>query len=126
MKLLTLLSARAVLKNHINDKLPTRLAYKLMKLIKASDTEGAFYDEKMKKIIDEFADRDDGGNVKMKKNDVVIKPDKLNECNAAITDLQQTEVDKPDISFTVEELEPLEVSISEIAALDDFITSDGG
>lgn len=126
MELLTLLSARAVIKNHINDKLPTRLAYKLMKLTKASDSEGAFYDEKMNKIITEFADRDADGKIKTKKNDVVINPDKLTECNAAIKELQQMEVDKPDISFTIEELEPLSVSISEIAALDDFIVSDGG
>lgn len=53
MKLNKLIQVRRVLAEHANEPIPTMLAYKILKFMKASDTEGAFYDKKLKEIIDE-------------------------------------------------------------------------
>ena len=51
MKLNKLLQVRKVLSDHANEPIPTMLAYKILKFMKASDTEGAFYEQKLNGII---------------------------------------------------------------------------
>ena len=51
MKLYKLLRARKILGDHMHEQLPAPLAYKIMKFIKASENEGAFYNEKFNEIV---------------------------------------------------------------------------
>ena len=64
MKLNKLLQARKVLSEHANEPIPTMLAYKILKFMKASDTEGAFYDQQLKEIIGKYAKKNDKGDRK--------------------------------------------------------------
>lgn len=54
MKLDKLLQVRKVLGDHANEPVPTMLAYKILKFMKGSDTESAFYDQKLKEIIEKY------------------------------------------------------------------------
>lgn len=54
MKLNKLLQVRRVLSEHANEPIPTMLAYKILKFMKSSDTEGAFYDAKLQEIIEQY------------------------------------------------------------------------
>ena len=121
MKLINLIATRKILIGHAGDKIPALTAYKIMKFFKASDTEEAFYNEKMKEIIDEYAEKDAEGNPISKVNGVQIKKDCIVECNKIIKELQETEVDKPKFELKLNELDALKFSVEEIAALDEFI-----
>lgn len=122
MKLTTLLQARRVFLEHSNDKMPASLAYKFMKAIKASDNEDAFYSEKLKNIIDTYGLRDESGNIVPNKNGSVnVQPEKIDECNAKVKELEDTEVDAPTVHFSIEELGDLEFTVKELFLLDEYI-----
>ena len=58
MKLIDKVAANRVLMEHVNDKLPVFIAYKLMKLLKGLEEDVNFYRTKMSEIIDEYAEKD--------------------------------------------------------------------
>lgn len=125
MKLNKLLQARKVLSEHANEPIPTMLAYKILKFMKASDTEGAFYDKKLKEIIDEYGKKDESGKIIYADGRVSISPDHLDDCQKAIDELGATDVDVPNISFTIQELTPINFSVSELYSLDEIIIEEG-
>lgn len=125
MKLNKILQVRKVLSEHANEPIPTMLAYKILKFMKLSDTEGAFYDQKFKEIIDKYAKRDSNGKVQSAGEQIRIMPDKIKECQEAIIDLENTEIDAPKITFTIEELTPINFSVSELYLLDEIIIEEG-
>lgn len=121
MKLNKLLQARKVLGKHANEPIPTLLAYKILKFMKASDTEGAFYDDKLKDIIMKYGERDESGNLVNSNAGVNIARDKIEECENEIKELDETDVEKPQITFTIQELTPINFSVSELYSLDELI-----
>lgn len=121
MKLNKLLQARKVLEKHANEPIPTLLAYKILKFMKASDTEGAFYNDKLKEIIMKYGERDDSGNLINSNGGVNIARDKIEECEKEIKELDETDVEKPQITFTIQELTPINFSVSELYSLDELI-----
>jgi hypothetical protein len=122
MKLKDLILAKKTIQSHTQDKMPSRLAYKMMKLLKASESEDAFYNEKMKQIVNEFALKNEDGTIRFTDDGgVLVKNDMLENFNAAITELEEMQVDIPEIKFTLSELESINFSISEMFTLDEFI-----
>ena len=53
MKLNKLIGIRNILVAHANDRVYAKVAYKMMKFIKASEDEDAFYNTKLKELIEE-------------------------------------------------------------------------
>ena len=49
MKLINLIATRNILSEHAGEKAPALTSYKIMKLLKASDTEDAFYNEQLRR-----------------------------------------------------------------------------
>lgn len=121
MKLSKLLQIRKILGIHSQEKVPTILAYKIMKFIKASEQEGAFYNEKFRKIIEKYSEKDEKGNPVLDGNNIKLNQETAEECTKAVYELENTEVEVPNVSFTINELEPLAFSVSEMFILDDLI-----
>ena len=88
--------------------LPVKTAYKFSKLFNVLDKEAHFYSEELNKLIMEYAERDETGAPKMIDNGTGVQ--------------LQKDVDVPDVSFTLEELDKLELSIEEFDLLFPFIT----
>lgn len=114
MKLIKLLEARNILMAKANESVPVALAYKVMKLIKASDEEFGFYNEKLRELLESCQERDENGNPKYTEQGVQIKKDCIEEFRAKINELDNTEVETPHIIFTIEELAPLTFSAREM------------
>lgn len=114
MKLIDLLKARKVLDDHSAESIPTTLAYKIVKFIKATDVEANFYQEQIKILIDKYATKDENGNIN-------VLPENAEEWNVAITELQNTLIDTPAIRFNLIELEPLMFSVADMFALNELI-----
>lgn len=126
MKLIDLIRARNVFLTHANDKvLFAKVAYKMVKFVKASKDEDAFYNAKIKELIDIYAERDSAGAcVADSRGNIKIDPQKLQECRDAINELEQTDVEAPKITFTTDELAGLRLSMTDMFALDAFITEE--
>ena len=123
MKLIDKLAANRVLMEHVNDKLPVFIAYKLMKLLKGLEEDVNFYRTKMSEIIDEYAEKDPNGQALQSQNGgVIIQNGKVDECNAKIKELEEMPVeDNGDIKFALDELAPINFSINEMLSLECYI-----
>ena len=123
MKLIAKVAANRVLMEHVNDKLPVFIAYKLMKLLKGLEEDVNFYRTKMSEIIDEYAEKDPNGQALQSQNGgVIIQNGKVDECNAKIKELEEMPVeDNGDIKFALDELAPINFSINEMLSLECYI-----
>lgn len=125
MKLYELLQLRTVISSRIsqNENLPAGLAYKIMKLIKNTQNDVDFYQEKYSDIIQQYAERDDKGQLIQieDRQGIKIQEDKKDECVQKLFELNNTEVDKINIKFSLAELEPYEFSIADMSVLDEVI-----
>lgn len=120
MKLYQILNLPHVYETILEKNLPFSLAYKLNKLAEAVNKELEFYRNSMTKLVDEYAEKENGQPVFLENGDIKIIPEKITECQKRINELQNVEI-TIDISFTPEELEPLEMSIKDLQNLMPFI-----
>lgn len=123
MKLIDKVAANRALMEHINDKLPVFVAYKLMKLLKSLEEDVNFYRTKMSEIIDEYAEKDPNGQaLQSQHGGVIIQNGKADECNTKIKELENMEVeDNSNIKFVLEELSSINFSINEMLSLECYI-----
>ncbi len=108
-----------------NQKLPIKTAYKFHKLAAAITKELDYYYSELQKIIKQYAVVDEETGQPVQTEDglgIRIQPDKNDECVARLQELQELDVTLPDITFTLEELEPLNLTIDDFDGLSAFIT----
>lgn len=106
-----------------NTKLPLKTAYKLNKLFIQINEELSFYQQKFTEIINEFGKRDENGELMYSSNktSVEIMDGRRLECQQKIEELQNLEVNIEGTEFTTDELESLNLTISEVECLMPFI-----
>lgn len=104
-------------------KLPMKVAYRLAQLAKAADNEMQFYRDKLQAIVMEYGEMDSNGQPVPTEDGEGIKLKSGSEaaCYKAMQELQEIEINMPDIFFTVEELDTIELSAIEISTLLPFI-----
>ena len=123
MNIITLINSANIFERFAQTKLSSKLAYKIMKFCKSVAIEEEFYNTKRNEIINMYAVKDAEGQIVVGDDGMIsIVPDKLAEANTAIQELNAIEVEAPNIKFTLDELEGLELSIAEMFVLDEFIT----
>lgn len=104
--------------------LPLKGAYKINKIKKAVEKEGEFYQEKFQEIVDQYAQKDENGEVVLSedRSQIMIKEGVVEECNKALTDLQELEVEIDNYGLKLEDLgENLECTPEELEALMPFM-----
>lgn len=121
MKLIELLEARFSIHSLSKEKMPVKLAYRFTKFLKETNTEEDFYKEKLQEILLKYGEKDENGNYVVTPTGRKIREDAKDECFAAVVELESTEVDKPDISFTINELGELKMSPETMNSLFAFI-----
>lgn len=107
-----------------NTNLPLKGAYKINKIRKAVDKESEFYSTKFQEIVDKYAKKDEDGNLIFSEDgaQIIIQEDLIAECNQALMDLQQLEVEIDNYNLTIEDLgEDLECTPDELEALMPFM-----
>ena len=101
-----------------NTKLPLKTTYKFTRLMKRAEEALNFYQQKFTEIVEEFGVKEDG---EYKLTDdgqsIIIIPGKEAECNERIAELRNLEIEIDNIKFTIEELDPLNVTIAELNRL---------
>jgi hypothetical protein len=103
--------------------LPFKTVHKLSKLSKAIEEEIGFYREKMAELIEQYAQKDDEGNYVYINDgrDIAIIPDKIQECQAKIHELETMEIELPNIKFSVDEFENTTLTVDELQPILPFI-----
>lgn len=99
-----------------DEKLAIKTAYRLTKLTKAIENELGFYREKLQAIINQYAQLDENGKPVPTEDGagVKLRPETEADCYAAIYELQDIEVELPDIKFTFDEFEGTQLTIAQI------------
>ena len=123
MKLYELLEARAVINKNIDQtkSISAPLAYKIMKLIKNTQNDCDFYQEKFNAILNEYGEKDEDGQLIQADGGVKIQDGKMEECTSKVNELNNTEVELPKIRFTLKELEPYNFSVIDMVKIDELI-----
>lgn len=106
-----------------DQKMPTKTAYKLAKIAKEVEGEISFYQEKLRKIVLEHGLLDEQGNPVPTEDGMGIKLREGHEqaCNDAMEELQSIEVVIGNYALTLEELDSLEISLTEMGYIMPFI-----
>lgn len=106
-----------------SNPLPFKTAHKLSKLSKAIEEEIGFYREKMAELIEQYAQKDNDDNYVYINDgrDIAIIPDKIQECQAKIHELETMEIELPDIKFSADEFENTTLTVDELQSILPFI-----
>jgi hypothetical protein len=105
--------------NSIADiKLPLKTTYKFTRLMKRAEEELTFYQEKFREIVEDYGVKE-SGQYKLTPDgqSIAIIPGKEVECNTKLAELRNLDVLIDGIKFSIEELEGIDVSISELSCL---------
>lgn len=104
--------------------LPLKGAYKLNKIKKGLEKETEFYTEKFQEILDKYGQKDENGNFVFSEDNqqILIVDGKMEECNKALDELQNLEVQIENYNFKLEDLgEDIECTPEELEALMPFM-----
>ena len=118
MKMYEVLDLQVLYNSIANVKLPLKTTYKFTRLMKRAEEEVAFYQEKFREIVEEYGVKENG-EYKLTPDgmSIVIIPGKEAECNSKLAELRNLDVSIEGITFTIDELEKIDVSIQELSCL---------
>ena len=118
MKMYEILELQNLYNSISNIKLPLKTTYKFTRLMKRAEEEINFYQEKLCEIIEEYGVKENGEyKLTSDGQSIVIIPGKEVECNKKLAELRNLDVLIDGIKFSIEELEGIDVSISELSCL---------
>lgn len=95
--------------------------YKMAKFMKATEDDYSFYVKQYQDIMNDCALRGEDGNIKHDGERVALNPSKVDEYVRRMEELDGQEVECPSITFSVDELEPFDLSVDALLALDPII-----
>ena len=106
-----------------DQKLSVRTAYNLAVLMRAIETEMEFYRKKFQEIIMEYGELDEKGNPipVAEGNGVKLRQGVEAECYKALEELQNLEIALPNVFFTLEDFNNVELTVNDIGAIIPFI-----
>lgn len=95
--------------------------YKLLKIKKAIDEEEEIYQQQLERLR-EYCLKDENGNlIRNEDGGYAIDNEKAEECERIINEINNIQVQIPDLYFSLDELTPLQLTFSELEAFDQLI-----
>lgn len=96
--------------------------YKFIKIKKAIQNEEQIYQEQLKLNCESFFEKDNNGQPIINKDGAFkIKAECLNECYLLMSQMNSFQVQLPDIYFSLDELEGLNLPLEDLSILEPFI-----
>lgn len=108
----------------INSKVySAKVTYKLSKLFAAVMKESEFYAAQVNKLVNLYGQHDENGQLIFTEDQqgIRVQPDKLNEFQNKMTELLELKIDLPDITFTLDEVGELSLSLQQFNLFLPFI-----
>ena len=125
MTIFQLISVSETLQTIVDQKLPFSLAYKFAKLAKLVDENREFYGQSINKLINEYGEKDENGELKQVEGGFTIKPDLIGEFNEEVNKLQSIEVTDEYPTFTFSDFEDkIELTPRDLILLEPFIKTE--
>lgn len=121
MKLGTIETLYNTLSSLKEKEMPIRLSYKFTLILDKIDCEYNFFISEMRKIINKYGLKDENGEFIQENGNIKINPDSINLAEKALQELHETEITLPDVTFTLDELETLNIKPADLRALLPFI-----
>ena len=102
---------------------PLKGAYKLNKIKKAIAKETEFYGEKFQEIVDKYAQKNENGEVVFSDDggQILIQDGMVEECNKALDDLQNLEVEIDNCNLKLEDLGDIQCTPEQLEAIMPFM-----
>lgn len=110
-----------VFQSFIEQKLAFNLSYKIMKLLTSLENDIKFYNQKIQELLDNCAKKDEEGKYIENNGSISIQEDKFQDFQKEYQEIQECEIEIPNIKFTMEELNNLEISPKEAYILKSII-----
>ena len=107
-------------------KIPVKTAYKLNKLTNAINEHAAFYQEQIRNLLQDHAEKDAEGEY-IYTNDnigVKIKKESQQEFVEKVNELLTLDVELPDITFSIEEFGNIELTMESFNIITPFLTEE--
>lgn len=104
-----------------NRVVSARLAYKLAKLSKAISEDINFYQEKYIEYLEMFGEKDEKGDFVSVSGNIKIISGLEQECKEKFNELNSIEVEIPNIKFSLEELEQLNMTMKDMLVFELFV-----
>lgn len=122
MKLIDVVNFHQFYNTIKSQKLPFSVAYRLAKIVKASELEVELYFENFRSILDTYAEKDENGQLRPTDDGagVKLRPGVEYQCALEFKQLQEAEVEIPSISFAPEDFDGVEISAEHLLALMPF------
>ena len=118
MKMYEILELQNLYNSIANTKLPLKTTYKFTRLMKRAEEEISFCQEQFREIVEEYGVKENGEyKLTPDGQSIVIIPGKEVECNNKLAELRNLDVQIDGIKFSIEELEGIDISISELSCL---------
>lgn len=96
--------------------------YKFLKLLKIAKEEQDIVDEQQQIILDNYAEKDANNKfIISAEGGIKIKAEYLDECIKKVNEINNRQIQFPDIYFSLDELENLSLTLEELECLDPFI-----
>ena len=96
--------------------------YKFLKINKVVNNELAIINEQKELLVKQYAEYDENGHIiTTTDGGIQIKEECLEECLAKVIELNQIQIQFPDLYFSLPELENLDLTLQELMYLDPFI-----
>lgn len=125
MKMSELFQLNQLQQNIMNKKMPIKVMYKFSRLFKEVQEQVEFFNKTVQDLINQYGQKDENGEFILteNKNGVKIQEDKYDECMDKIDELNDLEVELSyNPIFTLDELDGLDLSVSDLSKLMIFIT----
>ena len=121
MKIIDLINAKNAFDLNCKYDGDMQLALKVVKFIKAIETETNFYNQKYSEIISKYAEKDENGNIIFGEKGYRIDKEFVEEFTEETNKLNDVNIDMPKISFTTDELSKCDLTGNGLYALYPFI-----
>ena len=111
MKLMDIINLQETIKFMLDEKLPFRTSYKLTKFANLIEEEIEYYNTELKKLIDQYAEKDENNQPKFTEEGagIILIPETKMEFYDKFSELQLLEIDKNFPTFKLEELDIMKI-----------------
>lgn len=121
MKLSSIENLYTALKSFQEKEMPIKLSYKFSKIFSSIESDYQFFFSQLRKILDKYAEKDENGEFIQNEGTIPFKKDCFELAEKALNDLYETEITLPKVTFTLDELEGIDIKPFELKALLPFI-----
>ncbi len=112
MKLKELIQLRQILGALANQKMSIKSSYSIARFISQTNDAEVIYNQKIQELINEFGDRDQQNKLKTDENgSISIKEGKEQECNDKIAEIDNFEIDVPQLTISEKDIDNLDSKI---------------